>query len=224
MGLRGADFANENDNFGPVVFVVQDGYQTVTPATAHVTITGHTNEVAYDGAQHEVSGYDAQIDAPLYAESDFGFSGQAIAVRADAGTTYMGLDADQFVNRNPNFGAVAFDVTDGYQAIGKLHATVRVTGSHETVPYDGKRHIVSGFISEVDAEASDAQAAELLDVVNDVAFKGASRASRSAEGTTNMELSPDLFTCKNPNFEDVVFEVTDGYITITAPALTAGSA
>ena len=218
MGLDASCFSNVNGNFGPVTFAVEDGFQTVTPATAKVSVVGHVSRNRYDGSPHEATGYDVYADVPFYTESDIGFSGQAAAVRIVAGTTGMGLSAGQFVNRNPNFETVTFVVSDGCQVVEKLDAVVKITGGHETVPYDGKRHIVSGYVAETDVNAGEGQERALLDVVNDVTLAGASRASRTEEGTTYMELSPDLFSCKNPNFGTVTFEVSDGYIEIAPPA------
>ncbi|MBO7416398.1 MAG: hypothetical protein J6U22_07465, partial [Bacteroidaceae bacterium] len=90
---------------------------TITPATATVTITGQNNTMAYDGAEHTVSGYDVSIDNTIYTTSDFTFNGTATATQINVGTTNMGLTASQFANTNNNFENVTFNVTDGYQTI-----------------------------------------------------------------------------------------------------------
>ena len=89
----------------------------IDPKPLAVTITGHSNTTAFDGAEHSVSGYEVEIPAQSsYTVSDFTFSGTASATRIYAGTTYMGLTAEQFVNNNTNY-VVTFNVTDGYQTI-----------------------------------------------------------------------------------------------------------
>jgi glutamate-1-semialdehyde 2,1-aminomutase len=76
---------------------VTDGYETITPVDEIVvTITGHHDTAEYDGEDHSVSGYDVEISNPLYKEADFTFSGTAEAARINAGTTSMGLAANQF--------------------------------------------------------------------------------------------------------------------------------
>jgi len=82
-----------------------------------VTITGKTNTAPYDGKRHMVSGYDVEIDNPLYHEEYFEFAGTAAARRTDIGITHMGLSEDQFININGKFPNVRFIVTDGYQEI-----------------------------------------------------------------------------------------------------------
>ena len=77
-----------------------------------VTITGKTETITYDGAEHTVSGYDFSSDNPDYLESYFHVTEQKSAVRTNAGTTALGLTKDLFVNDNPDFN-VTFVVTDG---------------------------------------------------------------------------------------------------------------
>ena len=82
-----------------------------------VTITGKTSTVPYDGKRHTISGYDVEIDNPLYHKEFFEFAGTAAARRTDIGITHMGLTEDQFININGKFPNVRFIVTDGYQEI-----------------------------------------------------------------------------------------------------------
>ena len=89
-----------------------DGYQNISPIDVTVTITGHSDTTEYDGAEHSVSGYDVTFSNALYTEADFIFSGSAEAKRTDAGTTAMGLAAEQFANRSGNFKTVTFEVAD----------------------------------------------------------------------------------------------------------------
>ena len=85
MNLSQTQFANKNNNFGTVTFVVTDGYQTIVPVDeVVVTITGHNNTADYDGKEHSVSGYDVAISSPLYTEDDFTFSGTAEALPSAA--------------------------------------------------------------------------------------------------------------------------------------------
>ena len=82
-----------------MTFNVTDGYQTINPITATVTITGHNNSATFDGEEHSVSGYDTEISNSLYTEADFGFTGTAAAALTDVGTQTMGLAAEQFTNK-----------------------------------------------------------------------------------------------------------------------------
>ena len=206
MGLKAEQFKNNNKNFAKVTFNVTDGYQTINPIDITVTITGHNNTTDYDGEEHKVTGYDVSISNPLYKESDFTFSGTAEAKRTDAGTTNMGLAADQFTNTNENFGTVTFNVTDGYQTINPINVTVTIVGANNTTDYDGEEHKVTGYTATANST--------LYDVDNDFTFSGTAEAARTDAGTTEMGLKAEQFTNTNENFGTVTFNVTDGYQTI----------
>ena len=120
MGLKEEHFKNKNANFSKVIFNVTDGYMEITPVADEVvvTIAGNNDSAVYDGTEHKVTGYKVTaISNELYKESDFSFSGTAEAKRTEAGTTYMGLKAEDFANKSANFSNVTFEVTDGYMEI-----------------------------------------------------------------------------------------------------------
>ena len=213
MDLTVDQFTNTNDNFEGVTFVIAaDGYLTINSINVTVTITGRNNATDYDGDSHSVSGYEVEISNDLYAEADFTFSGTAEASRTDAGTTYMGLAADQFTNTNTNFATVTFDVTDGYQTINPIDVTVTITGANNSCAYDGEEHTVTGYTATADSD--------LYDVDNDFVFSGTAQAARTEAGTTNMGLAADQFENTNSNFGTVTFNVTDGYQTINTIDVT----
>ncbi|MBR4730959.1 MAG: hypothetical protein IK075_11985 [Prevotella sp.] len=206
MGLAEDQFTNISPNFDPVTFNVTDGYLHITSITdVVVTITGHNSTVDYDGTEHSVSGYDVKISNPLYKESDFTFSGTSEVKRTDAGTTMMGLDASQFTNTNTDFSNVTFNVTDGYQTISPITATVTIKGHRDIVVYDGTEHKVSGY---------DVIFSNSLYQEADFTFSGTANAARTDQGTTNMGLAANQFANTNANFSTVTFSVIDGYQTI----------
>ena len=207
MGLAKEQFVNKNTNFGTVTFVVTDGYQTINPIEVTVTIVGANNTTDYDGKEHKVEGYTATADNVLYdVDKDFTFSGNAKAVRTDAGTTNMGLAADQFVNTNTNFSTVTFNVTDGFQTIRPIDGVkVTIVGKNNTTDYDGADHTVNGYT---------ATSSNPLYTEADFTFSGEATATRKNVGTTGMGLSADQFENTNDNFTNVTFEITDGFQTI----------
>ena len=212
MGLAKEQFANNSPNFDPVTFTVIDGYQTITAVTdVVVTITGHSNTLDYDGTAHTVSGYDVEISNPLYKVTDFTFSGTAEAARTDAGTTNMGLDAAQFTNTNTDFTTVTFNVTDGYQTINPITATVTIEGHYDMAVYDGTEHRVTGY---------DVTFSNDLYKQTDFTFSGTASAAQTYKGTTYMGLSEGQFANISANFSTVTFTVIDGYQTITPRTLT----
>ena len=214
MGLKPEQFENTNENFSDVTFDVTDGSQTIIPISATVTIVGASDVSDYDGEEHSVVGYSASTENPLYdVDSDFTFSGTAEAKRTNVvegtdndGTTEMGLDASQFENVNPNFRDVVFEVTDGYQTIEPIEATVIIVGHNATYDYDGEEHEVTGYDVTIE-EGS-------LYTEDDFNATGSALARGTNAGTVNMNLSPARFSNKNKNFSNVTFEVTDGYLTI----------
>lgn len=123
-----------------------------------VTITGHNNETTYDGTEHIVSGYEAVSSYSLYTDADFIFSGTASASRTDAGTTYMGLVASQFVNDNANYdGKVTFVIAengDGYQTITPAPVTVKADDKSKewgTADDPTLTATVTGMVNDEDA-------------------------------------------------------------------------
>ena len=212
MGLTTDQFTNNNANFNPVTFNVIDGYQTITSVTdVVVTITGSNNTADYDGKAHSVNGYEVSISNPLYKETDFTFNGTATATRTDAGTTNMGLDPSQFKNNNGDFTNVTFEVTDGYQTISPIKATVTIKGHNNIAIYDGTAHSVSGY---------DVSFSNDLYKEADFTFTGTASTARTDQGTAYMGLAEDQFANTNANFSIVTFNVIDGYQTINKKLAT----
>jgi hypothetical protein len=136
MGLDAAQFTNTNTDFTTVTFNVTDGYQTINPITATVTIEGHYDMAVYDGTEHRVTGYDVTFSNDLYKQTDFTFSGTASAAQTYKGTTYMGLSEGQFANISANFSKVTFSVTDGYQTIIPAVLTINVNALEKAIGTD----------------------------------------------------------------------------------------
>ena len=206
MGLTLNQFANTNNNFAPVTFVVTDGWQTINPIAVTVSIVGHHNTTIYDGLEHSVSGYDASYGSSLYTAGDYTFTGTASASRIEQGTTNMNLTSNQFANTNNNFSPVTFEVTDGYQTITALDAVVvTIVGHRDTAIYNGNAHSVSGYEVSI---------SNPLYTTADFNFNGTATVSRMDAGTSPMGLAANQFTNTNGNFANVSFEVTDGWQTV----------
>ena len=127
-----------------IITKANDGKLTIDPIdTVTVTIEGNTDTVKYDGTEQSVTGYTVSIDNDLYKETDFSFTGNAIAKGTDADTYNMNLDKDQFVNNNKNFKNVVFVVKDGSLTITK--AEVKFAGGNKIAVYDGTEKSVSNI-------------------------------------------------------------------------------
>lgn len=107
---------------GNYTITLEYGMLTVTADESEivVTIVGENDTAIYDGESHSAEGYKVvSISNSNYKEADFTLKKgvKAKATRTDAGTTYMDLAADSFVNKSSNFTKVTFQVTDGYITI-----------------------------------------------------------------------------------------------------------
>lgn len=113
------------------------GALTINPiGTVTVTITGNHDSKVYNGTEQSITGYTVKISDPKYTEADFKFTGDPKASRTDVGTTYMGLKAEQFENKNSNFDKVTFVIeNDGYVEVTPRPVTL--TSETASKPYDG---------------------------------------------------------------------------------------
>ena len=116
---------------------------TCDPDAVVVVIVGNNETDVYDGAEHDVSGYEVGsimiggVATTLYTEADFSLAAgvTATASRTDVGRTNMGLSAASFVNNNTAFETVMFHVTDGYQTI--TPRLVTLTSASDSREYNG---------------------------------------------------------------------------------------
>ena len=115
---------------------------TINPiGTVTVTITGNHESKVYNGTEQSITGYTVKISDPKYTEADFKFTGDPKASRTDVGTTYMGLKAEQFENKNSNFDKVTFVIEeDGYVEVTKRPLYLRAD-TPNPITYDGAEHV-----------------------------------------------------------------------------------
>ena len=137
MGLTKEDFTATSGNYTNITIEVEDGYLEITPDDTEkvVKITGNKDAVPFDGNEHTVNGYAADLPEG-YAETDFRFTGTAEAKGTDAGTYNMHLAADQFTNLNGNYSNVVFEVEDGVLTITKKSMEDEDSGITITNPAD----------------------------------------------------------------------------------------
>ena len=138
---------NEGTNADNYAITKSEGTLEVTANAQAVVVKVKGNKAShkYIGAEHVVTGYTIEgvavdgVDSSLYgaqAGVDFSFKGTASAKRTDAGTTAMGLTAEQFKNINKNFSNVTFEVVeDGSMTVEKRIVTLTSATAAKT--YDG---------------------------------------------------------------------------------------
>ncbi len=123
-GVYTIEVTAETDQGNYLVKVENGAFIIGTYNGVIVKIVGGTKTTVYDGTEQTVEGFTVTMESGLYTFNDFKFTGYAAATAKDAGKTDMGLSADQFVNKNPNFSEVAFIVTDGWLLIDPAEAKV----------------------------------------------------------------------------------------------------
>ena len=147
------------------------GALTINPiGTVTVTITGNHESKVYNGTEQSITGYTVKISDPKYTEADFKFTGDPKASRTDVGTTYMGLKAEQFENKNSNFDKVTFVIeNDGYVEVTPRPVTL--TSETASKPYDGtpltKPEVTVTGDGFVDGEVTDIKATGSVTNVSD---------------------------------------------------------
>lgn len=137
--IKDADGNDVTKNYKPEYAL---GALTINPiGTVTVTIKGKTVTGVYCGADYIAEGYDVEISDPNYTKDDFTFSGNSQVYRTDVGTTYMGLKAEQFENKNCNFDRVEFVIEeDGYVEVTKRPLYLRAD-TPNPITYDGAEHV-----------------------------------------------------------------------------------
>lgn len=159
MGLKSDDFTINHKNYKEVSVEIVDGYLTIKrhytpnpPIMDEITveITGNSDSVVYDGAEHSVKGYTVKISDPRYTEADFTFTGKAEASGVNAGTYEMGLKAEQFKNTNARFTNVKFVIkADGVLTITPKDLTITAGSKTEygPTPVTCDEWTVSGLVA-----------------------------------------------------------------------------
>lgn len=155
MGLKSDDFTINHKNYKEVSAEIVDGYLTIKrhytpnpPITDKITveITGNSDSVVYDGAEHSVKDYTVKISDSRYTEKDFTFSGKALASGVNAGTYEMGLKADQFKNTNARFRNVEFVIkADGVLTITQRPLTITAGSAEGIAPVTCDKYTVEGL-------------------------------------------------------------------------------
>lgn len=196
------------------------GTLTITPIdTVVVTITGNHDSKVYNGTEQSITGYTVKISDPKYTEADFEFTGDPKASRTDVGTTYMGLKAEQFENKNSNFDKVTFVIeNDGYVEV--TPRTVTLTSETASKPYDGtpltKPEVtvtgdgfVTGEVTNIKAtgsvtNVSEGEVTNAITFVHGDAFKAGNYKIEKAEG--KLSITPLAVTVTAKDYTKYVGE------------------
>lgn len=188
MGLKSDDFTINHKNYKEVSAEIVDGYLTIKrhytpnpPITDKITveITGNSDSVVYDGAEHSVKDYTVKISDSRYTEKDFTFSGKALASGVNAGAYEMGLKADQFKNTNARFTNVEFIIkADGVLTITQRPLTITAGSAEGIAPVTCDKYTVEGLatgdkVDSVKITGIQSEPGESPNVASDAVIKNA---------------------------------------------------
>lgn len=151
------------------------------PITDKITveITGNSDSVVYDGAEHSVKDYTVKISDSRYTEKDFTFSGKALASGINAGTYEMDLKADQFKNTNARFKNVEFIIkADGVLTITQRPLTITAGSAEGIAPVTCDKYTVEGLatgdkVDSVKITGIQSEPGESPNVASDAVIKNA---------------------------------------------------
>ena len=218
MGLTEDDFVVTSDNYGNIKVVVVDGYLDITPVTDEVTvtITGNHDSRVYNTSEQSVTGFTTDVGTKAISVV-LADGSEAVAKGTDVGNYKMGLTEDDFVVTSDNYGNIKVVVVDGYLDITPTsdEVTVTITGHTDTRTYNGREYTVTGY----DVSSSNPFYTEA-----DFRFNGTASVSGTDADSYPMGLTEDDFSNTNRNFSNVVFDVTDGGLTIDPKAVTITAA
>ena len=144
-----------------------------------VEITGNSDSVVYDGAEHSVKDYTVKISDSRYTEKDFTFSGKALASGVNAGAYEMGLKADQFKNTNARFTNVEFIIkADGVLTITQRPLTITAGSAEGIAPVTCDKYTVEGLatgdkVDSVKITGIQSEPGESPNVASDAVIKNA---------------------------------------------------
>ena len=170
----------------------------------NVELTANSDEKTYNGNEHSVSGF---IGAP----EDADFSAITVGAKGTNVGEYPAEFADGTVGTVDATGKyIVTKATNGTLKITPVtdKVVVTITGHNDTVTYNGSEQSVEGYEVSISApEGVNYTAA-------DFSFSGTAKAAGTNVGTYPMGLNADQFANTNGNFENVTFNVTDGWLKI----------
>lgn len=176
----------------------------------NLTVTGESAERAYTGTQQELIKFTVEGLAEGDSHSGLSYSAVGTAVGTHQGKFSGTL---QIQNQGKNVtGSYAITQNPGTLTITKdtNQTTVKITGNHDTVTYDGEEHQVSSYTTDIGNR----------DI--SVALKDGRVAK--AEGTNvgeyKMGLTAADFTATSSSYDNIKITVEDGYLKIQPKSIS----
>ena len=152
MGLAANQFTNMNSNFVEVIFLVTDGYQTITTNNVPIVITSGNHEFSYDGMPHSFPSYTVTyngqpVDHTTSDSTKFELpTGDVLSVFNPASvTTYSdniehNNTFDYSIENAANYNSSAVSTVFGSISINSLQQTLSIASLGNSWTYDGTAH------------------------------------------------------------------------------------
>ena len=170
----------------------------------NLTVTGKSAECAYTGAQQELTTF--TVDGLAEGDSYSGLSYSAVGKTVGK---YQGKFSGtlQIQNQEKDVtGSYAITQNPGTLTITKdtNQTTVQITGKHDTVTYDGKEHLVSGYTTDIGNR----------DITVALNAGKVAEAKGTAVGKYQMNLTAADFAATSNSYDNIKITVEDGYLKI----------
>lgn len=187
-----------------------------------VTITANSARYTYDGNPKSVSGYSISSNYADYNTALVTTNPPITAIGAtgtDAGTYPVSLSGLQIVNGDPAYPNPQVILVDGSLTINRVNGMkVKIKGNEDTVTFNNSEQSVSGFTVVSFSDPNYSAGAVVLKPNVTAVAKGKN------VGVYTMGLTSTSFNNTNDNYENIIYEVEDGKITVTKRDVTLTSA
>ena len=181
---------------------------TITPAPLKITTDSATK--TYDGSALTAGGKIEGVVERDKKDVKLNITGS----QTNAGTSDNTYTIEWGTAKATNY---KIDEDIGKLTINPLEGViVTITGNTDTVTYDGNLHTVEGYTVEFTENPDN------LYKEADFKLNGEAKAAGTDAGTYNMGFVATSFENTNPNFKNVVFNITDGWLKITPKEIVPG--
>ena len=181
---------------------------TITPAPLKITTDSATK--TYDGSALTADGEIEGVVERDKKDVKLNITGR----QTNAGTSNNTYTIEWGTAKATNY---KIDEDIGTLTVNPLEGVVvTITGNTDTVPYNGKEQSVEGYTVEFTKNPGD------LYKEADFKLNGEAKAAGTDAGTYNMGFVATSFENINPNFKNVVFNITDGWLKITPKEIVPG--
>ena len=176
----------------------------------NLTVTGGSAEKNYTGTQQELTDFTVEGLAKGDSHSGLSYSAVGTAVGAYPGN-FSGTLKIQNQGEDVT-GSYAITQNPGTLTITKdtNQTTVQITGKHDTVTYDGKEHLVSGYATDIGNR----------DITVALNAGKVAEAKGTNVGEYKMGLTAADFTATSSSYDNIKITVEDGYLEIQPKSIS----